>query len=359
MVRGEKNNEEAASSKLKDQQTDLVVAKRSLLEREREFFKTRPMSPDLRSFIQRYKRKNFDKRQSEKRNKRSQEIAENQLYIVQNGQLVPLRNMKGFKRSEEKKPEPEGFTVVPLVIPINMKNPAVKFVKTRMLSEENAQLKSGAVPAGQAGGGAPEASTPAPQNEEAKPPEVEEMISGEEENSNSTREEKEVLHKILQDVEGLMQWKSEGNKKEGVICNINGSWISDAAGMRFDVCYQNSTRKKFRIHVADRIPPNEDGFLCDGNWTVFGEIPFMHSGMVIALAVHEKDRHIATFIGECRICEGSETVTGTWLVARSSRDCKDQKAAHKVLSDVWKREQAHTLRKKHLQKIGIAMDGED
>ena len=83
----------------------------------------------------------------------------------------------------------------------------------------------------------------------------------------------------------------------GVLCNLNGSWISDAAGMRFDICYKNSTRKKFRIHLADRIPPNEDGFLCDGNWTVFGELPFLHSGMVIALAVHEKDKHIATFIG--------------------------------------------------------------
>ncbi|XP_044269496.1 uncharacterized protein LOC123014433 isoform X2 [Tribolium madens] len=313
------------------------------------------MSEDLRSFIQRYKRKNLDKRQTEKRSKRSQGIAENQLYIVQNGQLVPFKNMKGFKRSEEKKPEPEGFTVVPLVIPINLKNPAVKFVKARMLSEENGQPKE----QGGGGGGSPEVSTVTSAKEGEKPQGGEEPVTGEEDNTNNTKEENAVLHKILQDVEGLMQWKSEGNKKEGVICNINGSWISDAAGMRFDICYQNSTRKKFRIHLADRIPPNEDGFLCDGNWTVFGEIPFMHSGMVIALAVHEKDRHLATFIGECRICEGSETVTGTWLVARSSRDCKDQKSAHKVLSDVWKREQAHTLRKKHLQKIGITVDGED
>lgn len=162
----------------------------------------------------------------------------------------------------------------------------------------------------------------------------------------------------------------------GFICNLNGSWISDAAGMRFDIMYKNSTRKKFRIHVADRIPPNEDGFLCDGNWTVFGELPFFHSGMVIALAVHEKDKHIATFIGtsgttplsffcnlavvgECRICEGSESVTGTWLVGRSSRDCKDQKAAHKILSDVWRREQGHMLRKKHLQQLGLNVNDKE
>lgn len=44
----------------------------------------------------------------------------------------------------------------------------------------------------------------------------EETSTGEEEgNSNTTQEETQVLHKILQDVEGLMQWRGEGSKKEG------------------------------------------------------------------------------------------------------------------------------------------------
>lgn len=123
------------ASKVKNQEKDIVLAKRSLIEREHELLKTQPMSQDLRSFIDRYKRKSQQKRQTlaEKRSKRSEGIAENQLYIVQNGQLVPLKSLKGIKRSEEeKKPEAPGFTVVPLVIPINMKDSAMKFVKTRM-----------------------------------------------------------------------------------------------------------------------------------------------------------------------------------------------------------------------------------
>ncbi|XP_063930954.1 uncharacterized protein LOC135143046 isoform X2 [Zophobas morio] len=323
------------------------------------------MSEDLKSFIQRYKRRNENPDKLEDtRKKRSQDLDENLLYVIQNGQLVPFRNIKESKRSEELNMEQEGYTVVPLIIPLNMRAPGVKLIKTRTLSEEMEKPlakdeKSGAsVAPVSAIGSSTAASVGSDKGAEGAsgtPPTALE----EEGSDNNTKEETQVLHRILEDVEGLMQWKHEGNKKEGVLCNLNGSWISDAAGMRFDICYKNSTRKKFRIHVADRIPPNEDGFLCDGNWTVFGELPFLHSGMVIALAVHEKDKHIATFIGECRTCEGSETVTGTWLIGRSSRDCKDQKAAHKVLSDVWKREQGHTLRKKHLEQIGYSMKDDD
>ncbi|RZC33635.1 hypothetical protein BDFB_003071 [Asbolus verrucosus] len=290
------------ASKSKDKQLNIALAKTSLLEREREFFKSQPMSEDLRAFIERYKRKGAERRQ-----KRSQNIDEN-VYIIQNGQLVPIRRMKGLKRSEdERKNDVEGLN--------------------EELAKSEAPVAAAPV--------AVSIDQPVTRKAESEPVAAHDVSSVEEEGEDNkrTQEETQVLHKILEDVEGLMQWKHKGNKKEGVLCNLNGSWISDAAGMRFDICFKNSTRKKFRIHVADRIPPNEDGFLCDGNWTVFGELPFLHSG-------------------ECRVCEGNETVTGTWLIGRSSRDCKDQKAAHKILSDVWKREQGHTLRKKHLQQLG-------
>ncbi|RZC27699.1 uncharacterized protein BDFB_004246 [Asbolus verrucosus] len=314
------------ASESKDKQLNIALTKRSLLEREREFFKSQPVSEDLRAFIERYKRKD-----AESREKRSQNIDEN-VYILQNGQLVPIRSIKGHKRSEdERKNDVEGFTVVPLVIPLISRQSENKLPKTRNLNEEltKSEAPVAAAPV------AVSIDQPVTRKAESEPIAANDVSSVEEEgeDNNRTQEETQVLHKILEDVEGLMQWKHEGNKKEGVLCNLNGSWISDAAGMRFDICFKNSTRKKFKIHVADKIPPSEVGFLCDGNWTVFGELPFLHSG-------------------ECRVCEGSETVTGTWLIGRSSRDCKDQNAAHKILSDVWKREQGHTLRKKHLQQLG-------
>ena len=42
----------------------------------------------------------------------------------------------------------------------------------------------------------------------------------EEGSDNNTKEETQVLHRILEDVEGLMQWKHEGNKKEGTYSNV-------------------------------------------------------------------------------------------------------------------------------------------
>ncbi|XP_068918003.1 uncharacterized protein [Tenebrio molitor] len=323
----------SAASKSKEEHGNLAVAKRSLIERERELFKSQPMSDDLRTFIEKYKRKE-QKRSQDKRDKRSGALNENLLYVIHNGQLVPIKSLKDSKRSDdERRADVDSFTVVPLIIPIKAQDS--KLVKTRTLDEE---LQSPPEKVSEAPGAA---STQLPEKATKEKPESEEAEAGiDDENGNSTKEETQVLHKILQDVEGLMQSKHEGNKKEGFICNLNGSWISDAAGMRFDIMYKNSTRKKFRIHVADRIPPNEDGFLCDGNWTVFGELPFFHSG-------------------ECRICEGSESVTGTWLVGRSSRDCKDQKAAHKILSDVWRREQGHMLRKKHLQQLGLNVNDKE
>ena len=90
------------------------------------------MSEDLKSFIQRYKRRNENPDKLEDtRKKRSQDLDENLLYVIQNGQLVPFRNIKESKRSEELNMEQEGYTVVPLIIPLNMRAPGVKLIKTR------------------------------------------------------------------------------------------------------------------------------------------------------------------------------------------------------------------------------------
>jgi hypothetical protein len=124
----------SAASKSKEDHGNLAVAKRSLIERERELFKSQPMSDDLRTFIEKYKRKE-QKRSQDKRDKRSGALNENLLYVIHNGQLVPIKSLKDSKRSDDKRSDDErradvdSFTVVPLIIPIKAQDS--KLVKTR------------------------------------------------------------------------------------------------------------------------------------------------------------------------------------------------------------------------------------
>jgi hypothetical protein len=119
----------SAASKSKEDHGNLAVAKRSLIERERELFKSQPMSDDLRTFIEKYKRKE-QKRSQDKRDKRSGALNENLLYVIHNGQLVPIKSLKDSKRSDdERRADVDSFTVVPLIIPIKAQDS--KLVKTR------------------------------------------------------------------------------------------------------------------------------------------------------------------------------------------------------------------------------------
>lgn len=81
--------------------------KRALLDRELQYLKTRPLSADLQSFIDRHSRM---------RAKRSHQVDENLAYVYQDGHLVPLKDVKDVKRSEEQS-ETKDFNVVPLIIP--------------------------------------------------------------------------------------------------------------------------------------------------------------------------------------------------------------------------------------------------
>lgn len=96
------------------QEENLALAKRQLYNREQNFLKNQPMSENLRNFIDK-SRKNREKRGV---------LDENQVYIIQNGHLVPLQKAK-----KEENNHHTGFTVVPLVVPI--KEEKKKSIKTR------------------------------------------------------------------------------------------------------------------------------------------------------------------------------------------------------------------------------------
>ncbi|KAF2903842.1 hypothetical protein ILUMI_02340 [Ignelater luminosus] len=137
--------------------------------------------------------------------------------------------------------------------------------------------------------------------------------------------------------------------KEDLPCNIEGYWSSFAGGMLLKI---KRRQKLLHIRLFPKTPPGKKGFLLSCGWHLRGKLPFYPRNNVITVnGFNERDRHIATFIGECRICNGVETVTGNWLLGRASRDCRDQRASEELISDIWKREMLTSLRNQRLNKL--------
>lgn len=103
------------------QEPNFAVAKRHLFNREKNFLQHQPMSESLKNFINRFRTNNKIDR------KKREDINENQVYVIQNGQLVPLQKAKSYNK--EQTSEISGFTVVPLIVPI--KEEKKKSIRTR------------------------------------------------------------------------------------------------------------------------------------------------------------------------------------------------------------------------------------
>ncbi|XP_076264344.1 uncharacterized protein LOC143198755 isoform X3 [Rhynchophorus ferrugineus] len=156
------------------------------------------------------------------------------------------------------------------------------------------------------------------------------------------------LNKVLEDVENLINSQKKGRSpNEGALCNVVGYWDSRASGMNFHI---KKTDSGDEITAVRSEPAVEDGFMIGEHWNVTAQIPFEQKAQVIISAVSRKDRRILLFVGECRICEGGETITGDWIVSRPSSGCKDQKASHAFFADIMRKNNIETLREDHLKK---------
>lgn len=82
-----------------------------------------------------------------------------------------------------------------------------------------------------------------------------------------------------------------------MFCDLNGSWTSASGGMRIDIT--KATDGSVKASLAERTPKKRlvEGFLGDASWKITATMPFKNSGLIILNAVHEEDRHAATFIG--------------------------------------------------------------
>ncbi|GJQ80537.1 hypothetical protein Trydic_g12427 [Trypoxylus dichotomus] len=163
----------------------------------------------------------------------------------------------------------------------------------------------------------------------------------------------QTLDEILESVESLADQKQTAN--EDFPCHVNGSWISEAGGVRLEITHK--TNNTLDVAISDAVGRSKktstQGFLSRDSWTITGIIPLEKKSMVILNAVNGNENQLATFIGECKVCHHTETMTGHWLQVRSGRDCNDQKDSFKILGDLWRREILHDL-KKQRQRLHLS-----
>ncbi|CAG9864714.1 unnamed protein product [Phyllotreta striolata] len=303
------------------------IVKRNLICREKEYLKTRPLSENLKDFIKRAKRHN--------KGKRNKDVIQEKMYILKGGEVVPFKQLN-IRDTGEYNTKGDAllqgrFTVVPLIIP-----------------RENTSSEI---------------------DQETTCIDDEEMTTNTTTTSNTTALEKvtdeydmvpieattkgELIGKVIKDIKELVNFERKSRPQgEASLCNVTGDWDSFAGGMqlRITFAFANPTPKVPRIAIVPLEPPGE-GFLTDNTWNATGISPFPNSSMISLTMVSSTSKKIATFLGECRICDGSESVTGFWMLRRRSKNCKDREEANAFFSDVLRKNNVRRLQHEHLEEI--------
>ncbi|XP_066256325.1 uncharacterized protein [Euwallacea similis] len=320
------------------------AAQKEIARRIQDYVKRNPMSHELQAFIENLRRPERQKRQN--RN----------IYAIEDGEVVPLVKLEENLVTESNLGE--NFTVVPLIIPIPLRNDvtlrkragttvndsysdssAGSTTTGRQTVTEKSKSYTVDVKIGDQKGDITESSVS--KTEETM---VDSLIN---ERLKSTSETSQ-LQRVLKNMQNLIDASDKGSTKEGALCNVEGYWDSTSAGMTFHIKIVDGEAK---VTMNNLEPTSEDGFISKDKWNISAKQPFVKSAQIILTLNSYNARRVALFLGECRVCEGSETITGDWLVGRPSSDCKDQKASHSFVSDVFRKNNVETLREAHLKKI--------
>ncbi|CAG2053669.1 unnamed protein product [Timema podura] len=139
--------------------------------------------------------------------------------------------------------------------------------------------------------------------------------------------------------------------KDGSTCHIGGSWVSEVAGM--SVIIAEKTTGDFRVHLENTS--NLQNGTLSIKWKVSGQAPFGHGGPFHLVATDFQNKKIATFVGQCRVCEGMDMIIGVWQFLQHAHDCKDVLLASTQRQDVFKREKQSSTKSKTTRYVHCIM----
>ncbi|KAL1518224.1 hypothetical protein ABEB36_001882 [Hypothenemus hampei] len=266
-------------------------AKRDLVRRTHEYIKRNPISGQLRAFI-------------EGLATRSKRQNLNDMYAIKDGDVVPLNSLQGKFEGADSISN-AGFTVVPLIVPIPLENTIT------MKTTEKGQ------------------------------PDVEDESTSQRAILGREYQMKKYRERVFMNTDNFIVNTDDfiGNSdviQEEYVTSTPTTTVAAATTITTTTTTTGTTDDFDKVleDVQKLLKKNhgshKEGALCNvsGYWD-------SESG------------------GECRICEGTEMITGDWLVGRTSTDCRDQKAAHSFISDIFRRNNVEPLRKEHLEKVSI------
>ncbi|CAH1098887.1 unnamed protein product [Psylliodes chrysocephalus] len=323
----------------------LEVAKRNLLCREKEYLKSAPLSENLKNFIKRFKRKarllQLEKLKANKGN--ASELAMRRVRVADDSDTSISQ---------------ESTTLVSTshVSKSSLPSSSVQSSESSTTLQNNGHSSS----AGTTNSGPSTEST----NQSSL---VSSCKNGDDDKSGelvtdeydtdseeTTTQKKELLGKVMKDVQELIRYENAAKTSEGdaSLCNITGDWDSFAGGMQIRF-FNRFHPQAPNVKIVPQEPPM-NGFLTESSWNATSLVPFKHSSLVALTAVSNKGKKIANFLGECRICEGSESITGHWMVRRRSKNCKDREEANTFISDVLRKNNVRKLRKEHLNQVSTS-----
>ncbi|KYN37188.1 hypothetical protein ALC56_08979 [Trachymyrmex septentrionalis] len=167
---------------------------------------------------------------------------------------------------------------------------------------------------------------------------------------NETKEvANQILEKIVDELEEIKSNRATENEQiEGLPCKISGSWITIQGGMRIDMKVTNRT---INVTLVKLSPPLAHQGLLNPAWNLTGHAPFTKGGPFSLLAIDNRTKSLAVFIGACRVCQGIDAIVGVWSITRSPQDCREFQIATNIYNDIFRRNKLSSEMKKQHQKI--------
>lgn len=388
------------------------VSKRHLISKEREYLKSNPLSKELRSFIQRYKRKtnHYNKKREE-----DKQLDKENMYVVKDGDILPISEVDASGREDNDvkfthADDDDKFTVLPLIVPVTVSRERISTCSdeflvptigatTEKICTEDAVRRLGRLREISTTIGMEEdttsitspSNTPimttstaiattkpltttttttttptsttttittttiatTPISTSSSNPSTSTSNKGELTTLSSIPVNTKLLNRVYEDIKELMGAQEDIPKGiESSICNVNGDWDSAAGGMQIRIAVRNDTKHP-DVGLVEKDPPADEGLFKEGNWSLSAFVPYSKSSSILVLNAHtfKGKKFVAVFVGECRICENEEAISGHWLIQRQSTDCSDREVSHKFISEVLKKNNVRKLQQERLNSI--------
>ncbi|KAH0539708.1 hypothetical protein KQX54_007452 [Cotesia glomerata] len=148
---------------------------------------------------------------------------------------------------------------------------------------------------------------------------------------------KEILNRIIEELEELKIDRNKSFYGEGSPCNVSGNWISVQAGVQLEITTVNRHKLDVKIKKQNFIKTiNHRGFLNE-TWNVTGQSFFGFDAPFSLTAINCHTKSLASFIGTCKTCNGNDMIQGIWTTIHEPHDCRYFSIAINSYNDIFRR----------------------